>query len=452
MTPANLENASSAILKVETVKYAGWREEVRPDRHIFGNVYGGQEKYVVWGDKKSLKNQYPSTVIALYESNPLLKAVTDRNKSAIQGNELIFSDENPSPITLMPPKDYFKLIGVDSNLIEAIAFDIALWNGAALQAAKPLDKDAKLGKVVTRVDHIKFYKIRIGVPNEFGDVDRYYISPDWANVINTDSPNVTEIQSYGIQGEAASPLQLMYETMYCPISDYYPFPDCESCQRSLWILNKIVEYQGNYISNGMVGSGMLYMPYIPINTAPEQPLSSEDAQAIARIKEDITNSLNGVNNAGKLTIIFYNPMAKDGNGDPVGIPKIDKALEDKNDAKFIEMLQESTQLALTGLNVISRELFGIPSSGGFSSQANMLLTANEIHYNTVIVPKQKILTRMLDRLLADAGYTARVSIANSLPVAYNISIDEVAAGVFTIDEYREQKGFAPRKQTESIKT
>lgn len=244
----------------------------------------------------------------------------------------------------------------------------------------------------------------------------------------------------------------MYETMYCPISDYYPFPDCESCQRSLWILNKIVEYQGNYISNGMVGSGMLYMPYIPINTAPEQPLSSEDAQAIARIKEDITTSLNGVNNAGKLTIIFYNPMAKDGNGDPVGIPKIDKALEDKNDAKFIEMLQESTQLALTGLNVISRELFGIPSSGGFSSQANMLLTANEIHYNTVIVPKQKILTRMLDRLLADAGYTARVSIANSLPVAYNISIEEVAAGVFTIDEYREQKGFAPRKQTETIKT
>ena len=451
MIPANPETVHpSAVLKVETVQYSGWREEVRPDRNIFGNVYS--EKYVVWGDNHSLRNQYPSTVIALYESNPLLKAVTDRNKSAIQGNELIFSDENISPLTQIPPKEYFNLIGVDSNLIEALAFDIALWNGAALQTAKPIDTNAKLGKIVTSVNHIKFYKIRIGVPDDFGNIYRYFISPDWAKVWNVDTQDVTEIQAYGIKGEGAMPLQLMYETMYCPISDYYPFPDCESCQRSLWILNKIVEYQGNYISNGMVGSGMLYMPYIPINTAPEQPLSGEDSQAIAKIKEDITASLNGVNNAGKLTIIFYNPMAKDNNGDPVGIPKIDKALEDKNDAKFIEMLQESTQLALTGLNVISRELFGIPSSGGFSSQANMLLTANEIHHNTVILPKQRILTRMLDRLLADAGYTAKVSIANSLPVAYNISIEEVAAGVFTIDEYREQKGFAPRKQTETIKT
>lgn len=406
--------------------------------------------WVIWGTGECFYNIYPDSIIELYERNATLRAVTDRNKSAILGDELNIDNDTPQTVAgiLITPTEYLDLIGLDAAAREAIAADISLWNGAAIQVGF-----APETRIPNGVKQVKFYKIRTGVPDSEGNINCSYICQEWSLVGKSNKLPLKgytrdarqfntprRIASLG-QGEE---LELMVFKQYSPISEYYPMPDCESCREALKVSNDIIDFQLGYINNGMNASGVMYIPYTPRSTPPGDPqLSQADQDQINQLKKHVGDQLAGTKNAGKILIVTYNPQATDANGNPIGLPKIEAAPSDRNDQKFLEIQKESRQSILTGLNVVSPELFGIPNPGGFTSQSEMLLTANEIHYNLIIKPKQQLYLKFVNEILKMAGFEATASVTNSLPITYKITPEMVTAGIFTIDEFREQFGYQP---------
>ena len=426
-----------------------WNEEAKP---IVGS-YLSRVPWVVWGTDKKYYNIYPLKIEELYAKNATFKTIIKRNANSILGEGIYFEKDSLGNTEVIDfagrqftAEGYLKFIGLDNFVLTKLAYDISLWNGCALQVVTN-----KEGTSPLRVRHTHFSKIRIERPTD-PDSDQpiaYYVSPDWSFVNYNGNPKPgyqnykpIRIPKLGVGEEIG--VRMIYNYEYCPISEYYPMPDAESCYKALKLTIDIIDYQEAYIENGMQGSSIIYIPYVPVDTAPGESLSQKDKAEIERIKKQIREELTGKQNAGRATIITFNPKATDNAGNPIGVPRIESPINERNDLKFIEIQKEANQSFLTGLNIISPELFGIPSSGGFSSQSEMLLTANQLHYSQIVVPKQKLLLDTITELLSMVGFKSKPMIKNNLPVMNLITVQAVHEGIFTHDEYREQYGYEPK--------
>lgn len=407
--------------------------------------------WVPWGAAEMLPhggkrapNLYPVRVEEMYIENSIFQRVVNDNAGQIKGEGTVFEGAESGRAA-----DYFAKIGIGDQFLERSAYDIALFNGMSAQIIWDgfwlLNKSAG---TVSRVEHTKFSRVRSGkLCRETMHVPNFYASADWS-VINFKGKPLSgfeyyapkAIETFDRQGECAR--QMWYDFKYSPVTDYYPLPDMESAYEQLSLSNDIILFQRKYVQNGMVSSGVVYYPFIPEASQPGQPLSELDRKRMDEITNELRKNLTGAMQAGRLGVVFWNP-ANGTPSKPAEAPRIENPVEEKNDTKFLEVNREARQQMLTGLGVVSQELMGIPSAGGFSSQADMLLTANELSYNKIIRPKQDVLLRFLNRLLSEARIKAKVGIANSLPVSQSLTVDMVSAGIFTNDEFREAYGYAP---------
>jgi hypothetical protein len=165
-------------------------------------------------------------------------------------------------------------------------------------------------------------------------------------------------------------LQLLVARKYNPLCPHYPLPDADTVWEELNLAHEVLLYQRNYVNNGMATSGILYVPFTPESTGLGGELTENDHKRMQERREALKHELTGTQRSGQLTIIWFNPHLSDRNGNPIGVPRLEQPPQDRNEQKFIEVQRESRQSFLTGLGVISPELVGIPSAGGFSSQAD----------------------------------------------------------------------------------
>lgn len=406
--------------------------------------------YVPWGLEPPYENSYPVKIEELYLRSSYFRRISDDKAEQIRGSGLSLA--GPEATSL---RRYFDELGLGDAVLETAAYDLALFNGFALQLIWNRARTR-----VVRVAPQKISRVRVARPDASGQVTAYYLSSDWRAVNRHGKPRLSRLEDHAplrlpaYDPERPAPRQLLFAAKYSPVTDYYPLPEAESVYEELSLGADVVGFQRRYVQNGMVSSAMVYVPFVPEESAPGQELTEADRNRMEAKRKQIVEDLTGKMKAGQLSIIWFNPYLTDKDGRPTGVPRIEKPVEEKNDAKFIEVQQESRQSFLTGLGVVAQELYGIPSAGGFSSQSEMLLTANELTYNKLIRPKQNVLLEALRRLARDAGFRrVEIGIHNPLPVSYRLTPEMVRAGIFTADEFRSAYGYEPlRSPSETLDT
>ena len=415
-----------------------WQEEVLPSAG--GRHRWRKAEFIPWGLEPPFENLYPQKIESLYLRSGYFRRITDDKAEQIAGEGLHFDGKDAAAC-----KRFFRQLNLTQTAIEQLAYDLALYNGMAMEVIWN-----RAHTQVVQVQPMKLSRVRAGKPTDTR-TGGYYYSDDW-RVVNQSGRILsgkyaaytpTHYPAYAIDDNGGR--QLLYAYKYSPVTDYYPLPDAESVYEELSLGADVTAFQRRYVENGMVSSAMVYVPFVAETSTPGEELSDTDRKRMERKREQIVNDLTGNMKAGQLSIVWFNPYLTDNNGNPVGVPRIEKPVEEKNDEKFISIQQESRQAALTGLGVVSRELYGIPSAGGFSSQSELLITAHELTYNKLIRPKQEVLLRTLQQLAKDAGLNdVQLSIAAPRPVSAHITPQMVEAGIFTADEFRAAYGYPPR--------
>lgn len=416
--------------------------------------------WVPWGIERNFLNLYPHKIEVLFTRSSILHRVCTDNAAAILGTGLVFEGSESKLAA-----ELFEGAGIDQNFLSRCANDIALFNGFCVQVA--VVNDGERGIMPARVRHQKIARVRVERPDETGEVKAYYISTDWAGIdpftgavkigwqedigsgidpisgmpaIPLPSVQPRRIIGYGVK--AREKLSLYYDYLYSPVTDYYPMPDSESCYEALATNIDIIEYQRRYVQNNMSLGGILQVPYTPTQTNPGQPLTEEDKRRIEKDKAQFTEALTGAMNAGK-TVVAFNDQRRAPGQTEVPEIKFLQPIEERNDKKFLEVQSQCDQSAMTGLLVVAKELYGLSSNSGFTSQSEHLITAADLTDKKVIAPKRSILVKFLNRMAKDMGLDVKVSLKPAAPVTFQLSPEMVTAGIITVDEYRKSIGLEP---------
>lgn len=436
------ERQFSAWDKEQDVKYRGL------------SGVGKDTPYIQWGiqDAKEIGagNLYPNRVAVLFQKSPYYRRIASNIQQGVAGEGLSFSGDQSEEL-----QAYFLELGITDTMIEQLAWDIALFNGCALQAVwsrgaalSVADKTLNSNTGLSSVRHVKLSALRVAKPPEgqWGNATAFYFSADWDKVNSQGKAKhgyeYAQPERIPAFNKARPDLseQILWSVQYSPISDYYPLPDVESVYEELELQNSVTLFQRRYVENGMVSSAIITYPYTP-SVEPGQPLRDEDEQAINDIQKNLETMYAGQVAAGKPAIIIYDPRQGPYiEGEDTARPEFKKPVESNNDQRFLEVFRENRQSVFSGLGAISPDLFGLPSASGFTSQEGLLLTAQALTEVNIYRPKRKLLLRALAKIAETSGYDATVDITPASPIQRPITEAMVSAGIVSLNEFRAYYG------------
>ena len=137
------------------------------------------DDYISYGDTAPYFNTYPQFLIDLYNSSPVHRAITDSASNYIAGKGILIEDESNIEAT---NKLKSFLLNINSKetiegLLSKIGKDLYLQGAFALNIIYSKDRSS-----IVSINHVAAEKVRIGVPNDNGIVDTYYVSKDWSNI------------------------------------------------------------------------------------------------------------------------------------------------------------------------------------------------------------------------------------------------------------------------------
>ena len=207
------------------------------------------DDYISYGDTAPYFNTYPQFLIDLYNSSPVHRAITDSASNYIAGKGILIEDESNIEAT---NKLKSFLLNINSKetiegLLSKIGKDLYLQGAFALNIIYSKDRTS-----IVSITHIAAEKVRIGVPNDNGIVDTYYVSKDWSN-IRAHGNEPKPVPAYN-PNDRTNPSQIMYVRDYTPGLDLYGAPTYSPA--SNWALTDslISEYQLSNVQNGFSGT------------------------------------------------------------------------------------------------------------------------------------------------------------------------------------------------------
>lgn len=422
-------------------KFSAWHEEQTTSISRFNKA-----PWIPWGLVSPYTNLYPLKIQELYTMNALLRRVIDYRASQITGEGLVVDGENKEFVISRLHK-----IGLTPHNLTRLAKDLALFDAASLQVVFTRDMQSISSVFPTSVS-----SVRASVPDEEGDINSYFVSRDWSLVNHRGNVNIKshkfatpkEIQKFNEINDPQvnlqeEPVQIIFDKIENPVSDYYPIPKAESVYDELVFLGDITQFMRNYVENGMVNSAVYFQPFTP--SGPNNDFTDEDMAQIEYIKKEFEENFTGKSNAGSVWLQFYNPSDVREGG--IGLPKIEKPVEDSNPDKFLNAVKDAWQSAMTGLGVVSPDLFGVRTASGFSSQSEELITADKLSFNQDGKPLQDLLLNIIQKIInRDEELSSKnfsISFERSLPVDRNPDPSMVSSGIITVDEAREMMGLPP---------
>jgi hypothetical protein len=414
-------------LGFKTIQF-GKKDEITNDLNLLYN----KVDWVYWG----ADNLFPNKFLLRLNENSFYSRVCSTQVNMVVGDGLTFEGRDARVAEM-----YIQELGVDINYLKKVAWDIVVLNAMSSQVILN-----QTGQYPARLVHVKSEKVRVDNNLDiYDEPTSYWLAKNWGVVNSNGKVDMTikrkkradyipiNIPRYRVG--TSDEVTLIYNVEYNPAMEYYPVPPAEAAFQEIDLNVKIMDYQNATIDNGVSGSVVISYPKKLAPTAEEEE-KEQDA-----ITQGIRESLSGANKAGTALVVFYDPQGE-------VKPEVSSFPSDSNDKKYIETNRMIRESIFSGLGVVSEELFGIPSSTGFSSQSEMLLTANELTYTNIIKPKQQMITSVLNTILEHRGMNAEISILNSLPVSTNLTLDMVRDGVITKDEFRESLGYSSFEQND----
>ena len=355
---------------------------------------------------------------------PLLihRAITDSASSYIAGSGILIEDDTNIE---MSSKLKSFLVNINSKetiegLLSKVAKDLYLQGGFALNIIYSKDRSS-----IVSINHIPVEKVRIGLPNENGVVDTYYISSDWNNTRKRGN-EPKPVPAFN-PNDRTNPSQIMYVKDYTPGLDLYGAPSYSPS--SNWALTDslISEYHLSNIQNGFSGTTW-------INFNDGQPTEEEQRM----VERAIDNKMSGPN--GKKIVLTFTDEGKN-------TPDINTLAIPDAHSQYIALNDLIVSNLMIGHRVVSPALMGVKTEGQLGGR-NELMESYELYSRSVIQPYQDVIIKALSKLFAVNGIMLPIQIKDSAPFANKFGTD-VLKEVLTQDELREELGLEPLADNEA---
>ena len=366
-------------------------------------------------------NLYPQFLIDLYYNSSTHAAIVNATADMIAGEGFIVEDSENLE-TYVRLKKF--LAGANSSetmheVFKKCAFDFKLQGAYALNVIWSKDKTR-----IAELHHIPVEKIRIGLPNERGQIDTYYVSADWTN-IRKNPP--LPVPAFNMNNRADAS-QIIYDGLYSPSMHLYKTPDYVSgCNWSM-IDQKVAEFHLSNIQNGFSGSYF-------ISFANGVPTQEERIQIENSLKQKFT----GAKASGKFVLTFSDDKTRTPEITPIAVSNADK--------QYLALQELLVQNILTSHRVTSPMLMGIRSDSGLGNNAQEMTEAYEIYSNAVVKPFQEKLLGTFKKILDINDINLPISIQQFKPITSKFTVEDMKE-VMTQDEIREELGLAPLENDE----
>ena len=319
-------------------------------------------EYVSYGED----NNYFQFLIDRYNGSATNNAIINGMSEMIFGKGLDATDSNRKP------DQYAQMITLfHDDCVRRLSSDLKLMGQCAMQVIYSKDR-----KKVARVEHIPIETLRAEKCNDKGDVEAYYMHPDWANYRKSDK--LTRIEAFGYGNE---PIQIYYIKPYRAGFKYYSPVDYQGGIQYAELEEEISNYHLNNILNGL-------SPSMLINFNNGTP----DPEARQLIENKIQQKFSGSSNSGKFILSFNDNIDTQASIEPIQLS------DAHNQYQFLS--DESMRKVMVAHRVVSPMLLGIKDGSGFGNNADELKTASILMDNTVIRPFQTLLIKAFDQVLA----------------------------------------------------
>jgi len=375
--------------------------------------------YIEYGDANGeWRNLYPQFLIDLYYSSSITAAIVNATAEMISAEDLVITDEDDRDEEARVKLQNF-INNANGNetlheVLKKVAFDFKLQGAFALNIVWSKDRTQ-----IAEIYHIPVEKIRCERPDEFGKTNGYYVSGDWANT-RTNKPY--RVPAFNVN-DRTSPNQILYTGLYSPNMNSYYTPDYVSCNNWALIDSKVSEFHLNNISNGFTGSFM-------ISFANGIPTAEERRQ----IEQSLEAKFTSEKNAGKFVLTFSD--------DKTRVPEITSISPSDLDKQFLALQELLTSNILSGHRVTSKTLMGLDSANGFSSNADELLNASNFYLNTVVMPFQGQILKVLHKIFQVNNMDMPIQFVQIKPITIQFDSKTIRE-VMTQDEIREEIGLPP---------
>jgi len=375
--------------------------------------------YIEYGDANGQwRNLYPQFLIDLYYSSSITAAIVNATSEMISAEDIVISDEDDRDEEARVKLQNF-MNNANGNetlheVLKKVAFDFKLQGAFALNIVWSKDRTQ-----IAEIYHIPVEKIRCERPDEFGKTNGYYVSGDWTN---TRSNKPYRVPAFNVN-DRTSPNQILYTGLYSPNMNSYFTPDYVSCNNWALIDSKVSEFHLNNISNGFTGSFM-------ISFANGIPTAEERRQ----IEQSLEAKFTSEKNAGKFVLTFSD--------DKTRVPEITSISPSDLDKQFLALQELLTSNILSGHRVTSKTLMGLDSANGFSSNADELLNASNFYLNTVIMPFQNQILKVLHKIFQVNNMDMPIQFVQLKPITIQFDSKTIRE-VMTQDEIREEIGLPP---------
>ena len=320
------------------------------------------DNFVAYGED----NNYFQFLIDRYNGSATNNAIINGMSEMIFGRGLDATDSNKKP------EAYAQMITLfHDDCVRRLSSDLKLMGQCAMQVIYSKDR-----KTIARVEHIPVETLRAEKCNEKGEIEAYYMHPDWANYKKNDT--LKRIEAFGYGKEA---IQIYYIKPYKAGYKYYSPVDYQGGIQYAELEEEISNYHINNIMNGLAPSML-----INFNNGTPDP---EQRQLI---ENRIYQKFSGSSNSGKFILSFNDDVSTAASIEPIQLS------DAHNQYQFLS--DESMRKIMVAHRVVSPMLLGVKDSSGLGNNADELKTASLLMDNTVIRPFQTLLINAFDDVLA----------------------------------------------------
>ena len=320
------------------------------------------DNFVSYGED----NNYFQFLIDRYNGSATNNAIINGMSEMIFGRGLDATDSNRKP------EAYAQMITLfHDDCVRRLSSDLKLMGQCAMQVIYSKDR-----KTIARVEHIPVETLRAEKCNEKGEIEAYYMHPDWANYKKNDT--LKRIEAFGYGNE---PIQIYYIKPYKAGYKYYSPVDYQGGLQYAELEEEISNYHINNIMNGLAPSML-----INFNNGTPDP---EQRQLI---ENRIYQKFSGSSNSGKFILSFNDDANTAASIEPIQLS------DAHNQYQFLS--DESMRKIMVAHRVVSPMLLGVKDSSGLGNNAEELKTASLLMDNTVIRPFQTLLINAFDDILA----------------------------------------------------
>ena len=324
-------------------------------------------------------NSFPQYLIELYNESPIHGALVNSISYMIAGREMTAS--TPQAVSEI------KRLSLD-KIVNATALDLKLHGGFYWEVIWSMDRST-----IAQVNHLPFENCRLACSDEDDSITGIWYSRDWSN-IRKKKNEPRYIAMFNEEHKDALPKQVLFVHHMMVGSEYYPKPDYVGAINEIEKMRQLSEYQVNLILNGFFPS---------LIASFNNGIPSLEEQHM--IKNQLTASIQGAENAGKVLTFFNEERDRGVEFTPFPVADMDK--------QFTTLVDQSIESILVSHRVTSPLLFGVRDGGGLGSNTDEMKTALRIFSRQVIEPFQRLITDAAEILLASFGVVANCTIVQN---------------------------------------